>query len=169
MRWSKWRFSNSMATSLEHASGAARSLKLNGEEWFFTPLTGQEWGEYLAWLRDSYMEFVKHHAADLDPADRTRQLDKAFTLGPTLTMNSPEMAAIANEPGGIFRLVRMHLLPRHPDITEKRVAELLNSEELRALALKSIEKTLPKGGEHEQVKKTRTGTRAQKRPRPRRK
>lgn len=154
-----------MPTSVEHATAAPRSLRIGGQEWYFTPLSAKEWGEYFAWLRDEYLRLVKTHVVDLDPEDRARILDRAFDKAPTLDLDSPEFKATMNSPHGVFRLVGLHLRARHPDVSDEKVAELLNSDEMRERAMSKVAGTLP---DDEAPRPKRTGTRASRRPRQKR-
>lgn len=156
-----------MPTSVEQATGAARSFRIGGVEYWITPIPSRTWGEYIGWLKDEFLNTIKRNVKDLEPEDRKSILQRAFEKVGRLELGDPELKGVSGSPAGVYRLVRLHLLARHPEMTEEEVASLLNNPELQRLALEAIEKTLPeKGGEHPK-RKRRTGTKLQRKKRPR--
>lgn len=155
-----------MPTTIEQATGAARVLTVAGKDYFITPMPAQAWGEYLGWLKDEWFSTIKRNVADLEPELREKLLTKSLEKLGTLGMDAPELEAIADSPAGVFRIVRMHLTPRHAEMTEQDVAELLNSPELQARALQKIEQVTdiprPKA---KMARKKRGSTKVQQRAR----
>lgn len=128
-----------MVTPRDVATGSAHTITANGQEWRITPMTEGQWGQYQAWLKDQYLDVVQRNAGKIEDAE-TRQavIRDAFTRVGRLELDSPEMVALTNSPAGLYRLIREHLLPCHPDITEAKVAEILNSPEIQKLFLLKI-------------------------------
>ncbi len=153
-----------MATTVEQATGSARVLNVGGKDYYITPMPAQAWGEYLGWLKDEWFSAIKRNVADLAPDIQERLLATSLKRFGTIGMGDPELEAIADSPGGVFRLVRMHLTPRHPEMTEQNVADLLNSPELQAQALAKIDAVMeiprPKA---RRVPKKKGSTKAQRR------
>lgn len=133
---------------LEHATASARTIKADGQEWHVSPLTAREWGEFQSWLKDEYLDLVQRNAGRIkDEKIRTKVVSDAFERVARFSMDAPELASLANSPAGLYRLVRLHLLRRHPDVTEEDVAAILNSDEVQRLFLKRIDESLgPKEG-----------------------
>ncbi len=139
---------------LEHATAAARTVKANGREWHVSPLTAREWGEFQTWLKDEYLDLIQRNARKIKDKDvRAKVVADAFARVARFSMDAPELASLANSPAGLYRLVRLHLLRRHPKVTEEDVAAILNSEEVQALFLKRINDSL--GRKKKRTKRTK--------------
>jgi len=166
-----------MPTSATAATAAPRSLgEINGQEWFISPLDEKGWTEYLAWVKGLYIDEQKAHAADLDPDIKATVLEKAFERLGRMTLDSPEAKPVTESPVGIFRLIWMHLRPRHPDVSMAQVAEIVNTPALReratALVRQSSSDELASKKKRASPKrptrkKKRVSTRVQQRKRPR--
>ena len=125
---------------------AARVLEIGGKTYHVSPLTAKQWGEHIGWLKDEWFSTIKRNVADLEPGLRDSLLTETTKKLGLLAIDDPELVAIAGSPAGVFRIVRLHLLARHPDISEEDVADLLNSTELQQLALDRIAETEQTGG-----------------------
>jgi len=140
-----------MSTNPQIAAASPRVVKIAGKEWFISPLTQEEWAEYMAWIQDEWLAVHKRNAADLEPEDRTAVLKQAFDQAGRMTLQSIQSQTITESPSGIFRLVWMHLRRRHPDITPEKVAELLNDSQLLADAMAAVERANEGGLEKKTV------------------
>ena len=165
-----------MPTSATAATAAPRSLgEINGQEWFISPITEAGWAEFLAWVQDQYMAQQKKHAEGLEPAIKETVLANAFERMGRMTLESPEAKPVTESPVGIFRLIWMHLRPRHPDVTMEQVAEIVNSQAMCERATELIRRTTEsekRAGRKKRAtpkratrKKPRVSTRAQQRKR----
>lgn len=153
-----------MPTDAVTAAAAPRSFKVKGVEYYITPLSDAGWAEYTAWIQDHYIAVTKRNLDGLKDTERQVLLDRAFDTASRLTMHSPEANGITQSIQGMFRLVWMHLRPRHPDITTQQVAEILNDRERLAEVTEKMRRTMVS-----KLKK-KAGAKVQKgRPRMRRK
>ncbi len=149
---------------LEHATAAARTVKANGQEWHVSPLTAREWGEFQSWLKDEYLELIQRNAEKIKDKDvRAKVVSDAFARVARFSMDAPELASLANSPAGLYRLVRLHLLRRHPEVTEEDVANILNSAEVQSLFLKRINDSLGPAGGRKKKRAKRTKKRVKRR------
>ena len=92
-----------------------------------SPLTEGDWGEHFAWLKDEYMRLVKRAVSDLSPEERGPILKDCIALAARMDYRSPEARSVADSPAGVLHLVRLGLRPLHPDLTERAIAEILNT------------------------------------------
>lgn len=148
-----------MATSLPAATAAPRSLKVGGVTYQITPLTLDEWGEYIAWVQDETIATTKRNVKDLDVETRTAMIEKAIERANMITMESPEFAAINQRPTGMFRILWMHLRKRHPDLMPDDVVEIFCDPENLEEAMSQIEQTVESGEKPAKKKKRKSPAR----------
>lgn len=128
-----------MPTDQTAAVAAARSFEVKGVEYFVTPLNEKGWGEFRAWMQDQIIDLTKRNLDGLTPTVQKELLQEAINTARRATLESPEGRAIIASVDGMYRIVWLHLLPRHPDITQEKVGELLRDEELLAEAMAKVQ------------------------------
>ena len=116
-------------TRIEDATASTRTMTIAGVEYRLTPLTHQDWGELMAWCRDSYLGTYTRNVRDLEPEDRRALLEAAFQQANRLTLKSPEVAEALQSPAGMYKCFWLAIRKNHPELTPEDVPRiLLNSE-----------------------------------------
>jgi len=127
-----------MEFTTAQATAAPIDFTLRGKTYRLSPLRDADYGELEAWLRQDYLATVKAGAADLEPAERQRQLDRAFDRAHLITYTSAEGLERMNSLPGRGKTIWLCLRRNHPELTEADVLDLLADPDAMQAAMDAL-------------------------------
>lgn len=121
------------------ATAAPTSFELDGKEYFLSPLSDKDFGEYERWVQSRIIsiatENLKHIPERLHDSIIKHAYDKAVKVDITSVEALATMATVE----GIVKIMCLSLQHRHPDLKEDEVRNLIFSPGNLQKAMRQLE------------------------------
>lgn len=105
-------------------TAASVEFVVDGVTYRLSPLRDRDYGEFVGWVQDRFLDLAKRNLDGLAQADRDTLLKAAYEKSGGLTITSPETIKLMNSVDGAAYLLYMSLRRETPEITHQRAKEL---------------------------------------------
>ena len=110
-------------------TAAPLQTEVAGKPYRLSPLRDRDFGEFLNWCKDQFMDLAKRNLDGLEPADRQALLTAAYNKASKMTLQDEECLNLMVSIDGAAYLLYMSVRREMPEITFEKARDICTDPE----------------------------------------